>query len=129
MVTFISGKFRSLVSMRNPLVVAALVALTSAIAASWLKIVHPEGPLGLILYAGVVFFMTMLLWRLGFVANGFISAGILTLIAAYYVGVTANLVAEFIINFLLIGFATLIICHVAGVKKASAAIRSSPIAK
>jgi len=90
---------------------------------------HPAGTPGPFLYAGVVFFATMLLWRLGFVANGFISAGILALIAAYYVGVTANLVAEFIINFLLIGFATLIICHVAGVKKASAAIRSSPIAK
>jgi len=83
----------------------------------------------LILYFGVVFFVTMWLWRFGFVANGFISAGVLALIAAYHAGVTANLVAEFVINFLLIAFATLIFCHLLGVKKAPAAIRSSPIAK
>ena len=115
--------------MKNPLVVALLVALVSTFIASSLKLVHPEGFLGLILYFAIVFFATMWLWRLGFIANGFISAGILALIAAHYAGVTANLVAEFVINFLLIAFATLIICHLLGVKKAPTAIRSSPIAK
>ena len=113
--------------MRNPLVVAALVALTSAIVASWLKIVHPEGPLGLILYAGVVFFVTLWLWRYGFVANGFIAAGILTLIGAWNIGVNVNLVAEFIIDFFLVALTSLIVFHLLGVKKAKSALRYSPI--
>jgi len=108
--------------MKNPLVVALLVALASAFVASTLNIIHPEGVLGLILYFGVVFFATMWLWRLGFIANGFISAGILALIAAHYAGVTANLVAEFVINFLLIAFATLPSCPLLGVKQAPTAI-------
>lgn len=115
--------------MKNPLAAAFVVALATTFIASTLKIVHPDGFLGLLLYFGVVFFITAWLWKLGFIANGFLSAGILALIAAYYAGVTANLVAEFVVNFLLIGFATLIIFHILGVKKAPAAIRSSPIAK
>jgi len=115
--------------MKNPLAVSLLVALVSTVVASSLKLIHPDGFIGLILYFGVVFFMTTWLWKAGFFANGFISAGILALIGAYYAGVTASLVAEFVVNFLLIAFATLIICHLLGVKKAPTAIRSSPIAK
>jgi len=51
--------------MKNPLVVALLVALVSTFIASSLKLVHPEGFLGLILYFAIVFFATMWLWRLG----------------------------------------------------------------
>jgi len=109
--------------MSKVLYASAGVALLSAIVANMLGIVHPEGWLGWILYFIIVCFGTLWfsknLW-----VSGLISAGALAIVSAYYVGVSANLVAEFILNAFIIIFVSILVFHVAGVKKASTSVRS-----
>jgi len=109
--------------MSKELYASAGVALLSTIVANLLGIVHPEGWLGWILYFIIVCFATLWfsknLW-----VSGLISAGALALISAYHIGVSANLVAEFLLNAFIIIFISILVFHIAGVKKASTTIRS-----